>query len=97
MKRKSKGKLIAEIVKRLPREISRAVWFFINHGGSLTGAILDSKYYPSPIALRGLELLVKSVFKIDVKKSALLQRWKEVYEDDEDELEVVFADDIRSA
>ena len=63
-----------------PREISRAVWLFINHGGSLTGDILDSKYYPLSIAncIYGLELLVKSTFKIDVKKFALLQRLQEI-------------------
>ena len=40
-KRKSKGKLIAEIVGRVPGEILSEVCFFMNHCGSLTGAILS--------------------------------------------------------
>ena len=54
------------------------MWFFINHGGSLTGEVFDTRYYPSPIALRGLEIIIKSTFKIDVTKFALLRRLQDI-------------------
>ena len=42
-KRKLTTKVNADVVGHLPREISRAVWFFITHGGSLTGKVHSPK------------------------------------------------------
>ena len=62
----------------VPREISRVVWYFITHGGSVTGTVYSPAYYPSPIAQRGLEILLECEFKIDVKKIDILKRLEEI-------------------
>jgi len=77
-KRKFINRLIADVVGHVPREISRAVWYFITHGGSVTGTVYSPAYYPSPIAQRGLEILLECEFKIDVTKMDLLKRLEEI-------------------
>ena len=77
-KRKLTTKVNADVVGHLPREISRAVWFFITHGGSLTGKVHSPKYYPSPIAQRGLEILIDCEFKMDASKLILVERLQEI-------------------
>ena len=77
-KRKLKTKLTADVVGHVPREISRAVWHFITHGGVLNGKVYSPAYFPSPIATRGLEILIDCEFKIDASKLIILQRMQEI-------------------
>ena len=50
-KLKSKGKLVADIAGHMPKEISRATWFFLERGGKINGKIFEEKYWPSPILI----------------------------------------------
>ena len=61
-KKKDRFKLVHDTVGHVPREISRAVWYFIDLGGSVKGRVFDQKFHPSPIPRGGLEiiLMVKS-------------------------------------
>ena len=61
---KRADRLIAVTVGHVPREISRAVWFFLERGGSLTGKVAEEIYRPSPIAKGGLEILLLVEFKL---------------------------------
>lgn len=79
-KRKLVTKLTADVVGHLPREVSRAVWFFIDHGGSLAGKVHSPRYYPSPIAAGGLEIMIACEFKICTSKLAFLERMKQIIE-----------------
>ena len=54
-KRKVKSKLIPDIVRHVPRELSRAVWYFLDLGGKAIGNVFERKYCPSPIPRGGLE------------------------------------------
>ena len=47
-KKKDRSELVPGTVGHVPREISRAVWFFIDLGGSVKGRVFDRKYHPSP-------------------------------------------------
>ena len=76
-KRKLKTKLTADVVGHMPREISRAVWHFITHAGVLNGKVYGPAYFPSPIATRGLDILIDCEFKIDPSKLIILQRMQE--------------------
>ena len=77
-KRKFINRLTADVVGHVPREISRVIWYFITHGGSVTGTVHSPAHYPSPIAQRGLEILLECEFKIDVTKMDLLKRLEEI-------------------
>ena len=48
-KKKKKSKITADVVGHVPKEISRAVFFFISRSGKVVGRVLDKKCYPSPI------------------------------------------------
>ena len=68
-KLKVAGRLTAEIVGHVPREISRATSFFLDRG-----YVLDAKYRPSPIPRGGLEIVLAAVFKIADEKRKYLER-----------------------
>ena len=68
---KSKEKLVADVVGHLPQEISRFVYFFLHHGGSVDATVEDERYRPSPIAKGGLEIAHRATFKIEDSKQAL--------------------------
>ena len=61
-KKKSKNKITADVVGHVPREISRAVFFFISRGGKVVGRVLDEKCYPSSILKGGIEILLMVQF-----------------------------------
>ena len=77
---KSKEKLVPNVVGHVPQEISRFVYFFLHHGGSIDAVVQDEKYKPSPIAKGGLEIVLRATFKIDDSKRSLLYRLKELIE-----------------
>ena len=53
---KRKGKLIDETVGHLPKELSRAVQFFLEQGGKISRNAFEQKYLPSPITKGELEI-----------------------------------------
>ena len=55
---KSKGKLIEKTVGHLPKELSRAAWFFLERGGN----------WPLPIPKGGLEIVLEVELKIENKE-----------------------------
>ena len=63
-KLKSPGKLIAETVGHVPKELSRAAWFFLERGGKISGNVFEEKYQPSPIPKGGLEIMLEVELKI---------------------------------
>ena len=77
-KKKSKSKITADVVGHVPKEISRAVFFFISRGGKVVGRVLDEKCYPSPIPKGGLEILLMVQFKIADEKRKYMERLKEI-------------------
>ena len=77
-KKKLVSKLTPDTIGHIPREVSRAVWFFITHGGNVTGSVYSPQYFPSPIATRGLEILIECEFKIDVSKLSFLERLESI-------------------
>ena len=79
-KRKNKEKLIPETVGHVLREISRAVWFFLEVGGKVSGRVCEKKYRPSPIPKGGLEILLKVTFSIPDNKRRFLDRLKDIIE-----------------
>ena len=75
---KSKEKLVADVVGHVPQEISRFVYFFLHHGGSVDATVEDERYRPSPIAKGGLEIVLRATFNIEDSKRFLLLRLKEL-------------------
>ena len=71
-KKKNKSKITTDVVGHVPKEISRAVFFFISRGGKMVGRVLDEKCYPSPIPEGGLEILLMVQFKIVEEKRKYL-------------------------
>ena len=84
-KRKLKTKLTADIIGHIPKEISRAVLFFINHRSKVTGSVYSSKCFPPSVSTRGLEVLIDCDFKIEASKLNLLERLKDTTERNYDE------------
>ena len=72
--RKSVEKLVPDIVGHFPMEISRFVYYFIRHGGKVSGKVDRSKYQASPIPKGGLEIIVDATFTISQEKTAILKR-----------------------
>jgi hypothetical protein len=64
-------------VGHIPREISRHVFWFLKLGGKAVVKLRSIKLYQSPIALKGLELLLDVTFLIDPSKHLLLKRLKD--------------------
>ena len=77
-KLKVAGKLMAEVVGHVPREISRVTSFFLDRGGVVVGYVLDEKYQPSPIPRGGLEIVLSTVFKIADENRRYLERLKNI-------------------
>ena len=77
-KKKTKSKLTADVVGHVPKEISRAVFFFISRGGKVVGKVFDERCYPSPIPKGGLEILLMVQFKIPDEKRKYMERLKEI-------------------
>ena len=69
---KSKEKLVVDIVGHVAQEISRFVYFFLHHGGSVDATVEDERYRPSPIAKGGLEIVLRATFKTDSKRFLVL-------------------------
>ena len=78
MEKKNKSKITADVVGHVPKEISRAVFFFISRGGKVIGRVLNEKRYPSPIPKGGLEILLMVQFKIADEKRKYMERLKEI-------------------
>ena len=78
-KKKKKSKITADAVGHVPKEISRAVFFFRSRGGKVVGRLLDENCYPSPIPKGGLEILLMVQFKIADKKRKYMERLKEIF------------------
>ena len=77
-KKKNKSKITADVVGHVPKEISRAVFFFISRGGKVIGRVLNEKRDPSPIPKGGLEILLMVQFKIADEKRKYMERLKEI-------------------
>ena len=74
---KRADRLVAVTVGHVPREISRAVWFFLEREGSLTGKVAEEKYRPTPIA-KGIEIILSAQLKLCDEKRKYLERMKEI-------------------
>ena len=66
--RKSKLRLVPDIVGHVPIEISRFVWFFMDRGGRIVAKVHTPRYRRSPIPKGGLEIIVKITFTIEEEK-----------------------------
>ena len=77
-KRKKKSKITVHVVGLVPKEISRAVFFFTSRAGKAVGRVLDEKRYPSPIPKGGLEIFLMFQFKIADEKRKYMGRLKEI-------------------
>ena len=59
----------------IPIEISRHVCFFLNKlGGRLRVQVKDTKLCKSPVALKGLEILLDAKFTISQSQEKVIQR-----------------------
>ena len=67
----------SDVVGHIPREISRHVFWFIKVGGTTQMKLHSTKLYQSPIALKGLCLLLDVTFFIAPAKHEVLNRLKE--------------------
>ena len=77
---KRKGKLIDETVGHLPKEWSRAVQFFLEQGGKISGNVFEQKYWPSPIPKGELEIKLEVELKIEDKKRKYFERFQDIIE-----------------
>ena len=77
-KLKSKGKLVAYIVGHMFKEISRAAWFFLEHGGKINGKVFEKKYRPSPVPEGGLQIMLSAELRIAYERRKILERFKEI-------------------
>ena len=50
-------------IGHIPREISRYVWWFIQHGGMVDGHVADLNKWQSPIPSGGTEIKLKLYFR----------------------------------
>ena len=64
------------VVGHIPREISRAIWFFLEKGGTVTGKVFEERCRPSPIPKGGLEILLHTKISIADGKRKYLDRLK---------------------
>ena len=77
-KKEDRGKVVPDTVGHVPREISRAVWFFLDLRGTVSERVFDSKYYPSPIPRGGLEFILRVKFVIAEEKWRILDRMRDI-------------------
>ena len=52
-----------DIVRHIPREISRSCRYFVNYGGYIEARVQESKYRPSHIPYGGLEIPITLIIK----------------------------------
>ena len=72
--RKTRARLVPDIVGHFPLEISRYVWFFIHRGGRVACIVHDPKYRRSPIPKGGLEIVLKVTFSIAEENKRYIER-----------------------
>ena len=77
---KLKTKLKVDITGHIPKEISRAVSFFINHGDKVTGSVYSPYWFPSSIATKRFKLL-----QLQTEASKPFQRLKDIIQKNYDE------------
>ena len=75
---KNRSKLTADVVGHIPKEISRAVWFFLEKGGKVQGKVHEERYRPSPIPKGGLEIILSASFIISDENRRFLDRLKNI-------------------
>ena len=75
---KSHGKLIAQTVGHVPKELSRAAWYFLERGGKISGNVFEEKYRPSPIPKGGLEIMLEVELKIEDEKRRILEGFQSI-------------------
>ena len=78
--RKSKARLVPDVVGHVPLELSRFIHFFLDRGGKLAATVFDENFRPSPIPKGGLEILLQVTFKIQEDKRRYLDRLKDLIE-----------------
>ena len=61
----------------MPKEISRAAWFFLERGGKINEQIFEEKCRPSPLPKGGLEIMLSPEFRIAEERRNILERFKE--------------------
>ena len=79
-KMNSKRKLIDKTVRHLPKELSRAAWFFLEWGGKTSGNVFEEKYRPLAIPKGGLEIILEVDLKIKDKDRKNLERFQDIHE-----------------
>ena len=62
------GTLVASIVGRIPKEISRYTRYIVEHGVSVDAFVCASHHHPSPLIQEGLEIPIKLVVKLTDNK-----------------------------
>ena len=75
---KRADRLVAVIFGHVPREISRAAWFFLERERSFTGIVAEEKYRPFPIANNFVEILLSVQLNICHEKRKYLELMKEI-------------------
>ena len=70
------GRLHNLTIGHIPREISRFVFFFLHHGGSVDGKVIDLNRRRSPIPCGGLEIKLKLYFR-HASSMSLVEQMKE--------------------
>ena len=73
----NKGKLVADIVDHMPKEIARAIWFFLECVGGINGKVFEEKYRPSPVTKGRLGMLSAELRVVDERRN-ILERFKEI-------------------
>ena len=73
----SKGKLVTYIVGHIPKELSRADWYFLERSGRRNGKVFEEKW-PSPIPKYGLEIMLSAELRIAGECRKVLERFREV-------------------
>ena len=76
-KLKSKGKMVADIVDHMPKEISVAAWFFLECVERINEKVFEEKYRPSPVTKDGLEMLSAELRVVDERRD-ILEHFKEI-------------------
>ena len=79
-KLQKKDKLIPVVVGRIPREISRFVWYFITYGGKVCSQVYSERPMLSPIPSGGLEILLMVKLTISDEKRRYLAHVKTLSE-----------------
>ena len=52
----------------MPKEISRAAWFFLERGKKINRKAFEEKYRPSPVPKGGLEIILSAEPRIAGKR-----------------------------